>query len=72
MSSLFLDDADLERSTGLRRPSAQRRWLLSRGYPHDVGADGGPKVLEDVVRARLGGKVAKERRHEPNWSALED
>ena len=69
---MILSDKDIADLTGLKRPSAQRRWLLSRGYPHDVGADGRPKVLEDVVRARLGGKVAKERRHEPNWSALED
>ncbi len=69
---MILSDENVARLTGLKRPSAQRRWLLSRGYPHDVGADGRPKVLEDVVRARLGGKVAKERRHEPNWSALED
>lgn len=69
---MILSDENVARLTGLKRPSAQRRWLLSRGYPHDVGADGRPKVLEDVVRSRLGGKVAKERRHEPNWSALED
>ena len=69
---MILSDENVARLTGLKRPSAQKRWLMSRGYPYDVGADGRPKVLEDVVRARLGGKVAKERRHEPNWSALED
>ena len=69
---MILADKDIARLTGLKRPSAQIRWLRSRGYPLDVGADGKPKVLEDVVRSRLGGKVAKDRQHEPNWSALED
>lgn len=69
---MFLDDQEIAHLTGLKRPSAQIRWLRSRGYPIEVGADDRPKVLEDVVRSRLGGKVAKDRQHEPNWSALED
>lgn len=69
---MFLTDQTVQHLTGLKRPSAQIRWLRSRGYPVEVGADGKPKVLEDVVRSRLGGKVATERRHEPNWSALEE
>ena len=69
---MFLTRAQISHLTGLKRPSAQIRWLRSRGYPVEVGADNQPKVLEDVVRDRLGGKVANERRHEPNWAALEE
>lgn len=65
---MFLSEEDVERLTGRSRPSAQRRWLLEHGYPHEVNALGFPVVLRSVVEERLGVKTAKKAK--PNFAAL--
>ncbi|WP_153116335.1 DUF4224 domain-containing protein [Rhodocyclus tenuis] len=44
--------------TGLRRPSAVRRWLERERIPYVVGADGWPRVLQALIIERLGGHAA--------------
>lgn len=70
MSSLFLDDADLERLTGRKRPAAQIDWLRDHGYRHEINGAGRAVVVRAEVEARLVSKVARGRSTEPNWSAL--
>ena len=45
------------------KPSAQVRWLKAEKIAHIIGGDGKPKVLRDLVVARLGG--AAQTRPEP-------
>ena len=54
---MFLTDTDISSLTGLSRPSAQIRWLREHDFPHEVGADGKPKVLKSYVQQRLGGTI---------------
>ena len=65
---MFLSEDDLVKLTGWTRPSAQRKFLLDRGYPHDVNALGQPVVLQSVVQERLGGKDTPKSKL--NWSAI--
>jgi hypothetical protein len=56
--SLFLSRDELQELTGYRQFAAQIRWLASRGFRHEVGADGRPKVLRaEADRHMLGGKA---------------
>lgn len=66
---MFLTPAELEDMTGLKRPSAQYRFLLREGWPVESDAKGRPLLLRSVVLARLGG-VVDNREAGPNWSAL--
>lgn len=59
---IFLSQADLYAMTGLRRPSAIRRWLKAEGIRYIDGADGWPRVLQSAVVDRLGGVSAAEPR----------
>lgn len=45
--------------TGLKRPSAVRRWLDREHIPYMVGVDGWPRVLQATIMERLGGKPAQ-------------
>jgi hypothetical protein len=55
---MFLTAAELAELTGLKRPSAQARWLAQAGLRHVLAADGRPRVLRaEVERAMLGGPV---------------
>jgi hypothetical protein len=66
---MFLTQADLVQLTGRKRKSDQRRWLIKRGYPFELTADGRPVVLRAAVEARFGVRV---RAHNtPNWEALD-
>lgn len=55
---MFLSNDELVALTGLRRPSAIRRWLRAQSIAYIDGADGWPRVLHSVILARLGGHVA--------------
>jgi hypothetical protein len=50
---VFLSQTELRDLTGLRRASAQIRWLSSNGLRFAVGADGRPRVLRAEVEGRL-------------------
>lgn len=58
---MFLTNNDLTQLTGLKRPSAIRRWLKSEGFKYAVGADNWPRVLTSAVTARLGEQAPVER-----------
>lgn len=53
---LFLEDGELEKLTGLKRPSAQIAWLRRKGYPHEVNAAGRPVVCREAVYPRQRGE----------------
>jgi hypothetical protein len=50
---MFLTPDDLRDLTGLRRSSAQIRWLSAQGLRYVLGADGRPRVLRAEVEGRL-------------------
>lgn len=52
---MFLTEAELQTLSGKVKPSAQVRWLKAEKIAHIIGGDGKPKVLRDLVVARLGG-----------------
>ena len=55
---MFLTPTELTELTGLKRGSAQARWLAQAGIRHVLAADGRPRVLRaEVERAMLGGPV---------------
>lgn len=51
---MFLTADELRELTGLQRKSAISRWLSLHSYPHEIGADGWPRVLRSFVQAKLG------------------
>lgn len=52
---MFLTEAELQTLSGKVKPSAQVRWLKTEKIAYILGGDGKPKVLRDLVVARLGG-----------------
>jgi hypothetical protein len=65
---MFLSPQDIEDLTGYKRPSAQIRWLASRGYKVDVNGKGQPVVLKALVESKLG--TAERRRVEPRFDRI--
>jgi hypothetical protein len=51
MSTEFLDDGDLLRLTGYKRPADQARWLDDNGYPFVLNRLGRPVVRRDNSKA---------------------
>lgn len=66
---MFLTDEELIELTGYRLPSAQRRWLRTRGWRHEVNRMGRPRVARSYCEARLCGVTTVDD-DEPNWEAL--
>jgi hypothetical protein len=58
---MFLTPDELKSLTGYVRPSAQIRWLRTRGYRFEIGGDGLPKILRSAVLAKLGGSISEPR-----------
>lgn len=56
---MFLTAKEVADLTGYLKPSAQIKWLDAERYGFAVGGDGQPKVLREVVVARLGGIQSK-------------
>lgn len=55
--SLFLSRDELHELTGYTQAAAQFRWLTSRGWKHEVGADGRPRIMRaEMERHLLGSK----------------
>ena len=55
---MFLSPDDLSELTGLKRPSAQARWLFRAGMRYAISADGQVRVLRaEVERMMLSGPV---------------
>lgn len=55
--SLLLSRSEMVELTGYTQAAAQFRWLRMRGWKHDVGADGRPRVLRaEMERHMLGSK----------------
>lgn len=54
---MFLTEAELQTLSGKVKATAQVRWLKSEKIAHIIGGDGKPKVLRDLVIARLGGSA---------------
>lgn len=52
---MFLTESELQTLSGKVKPSAQMRWLKAEKIAYITGGDGKPKVLRDLVVARLGG-----------------
>jgi hypothetical protein len=48
MSAAFLDDDDLKRLTGYKRPADQARWLEDNGIPFILNRLGRPVVSRDL------------------------
>lgn len=68
---MFLSERQLFELTGLKMPSAQRRWLTANGYPFDVRADGSNVVLVDAIRSRHGLEHPAGRAERPSGPDLE-
>lgn len=54
---MILTKQELSDISGLKRPDAVRRWLDRQKIPYLVGADGWPRVLQDIMMDRMGAKV---------------
>ncbi len=65
---MFLSREEIVDLTGLKKPALQLRWLRDRGWPVEEDSKGRPKLLAEVVRARMGGTV--QHKTEPNFGAL--
>ncbi|MFO3723976.1 DUF4224 domain-containing protein [Pseudomonas sp. HLMP] len=56
---MFMTPDEVADMTGYLRPKDQVRWLEKWKFGYVIGADGKPKVLRQVVLARLGGHAEK-------------
>ena len=56
---MFMTPDEVADMTDYLRPKDQVRWLQGEKFGYVMGADGKPKVLRQVVIARLGGKAEK-------------
>lgn len=56
---MFMTPDEVADMTGYLRPKDQVRWLQAEKFGYLIGADGKPKVLRQVVLARLGGYAEK-------------
>ncbi|EJN33282.1 TPA: DUF4224 domain-containing protein [Pseudomonas putida] len=56
---MFMTPDEVADMTGYLRPKDQVRWLEDWKFGYVIGADGKPKVLRQVVLARLGGQAEK-------------
>ena len=56
---MFMTQDEVADMTGYLRPKDQVRWLQAEKFGFVIGADGKPKVLRQVVLARLGGHAEK-------------
>lgn len=54
---MFMSREHLQELSGLQRPQAVARWLTRERIPYIMGADKWPRVLEAVVRKKLGENV---------------
>lgn len=59
---MFLTEDELKELTGWMRPGKIKQWLDQNGYRYETSRDGWPRVLRDVVWARLGAPQRKEPR----------
>lgn len=57
--AMFMTPAEVAEMTGYLRPKDQARWLQTEKFGFVIGADGKPKVLRQVVLARLGAHLEK-------------
>lgn len=53
MSAAFLDDDDLRRLTGYKRPADQARWLEENGVPFVRNRLGRPVVRRDFTEVDI-------------------
>ena len=67
---MFLTAAELAELTGLKRGSAQARWLAQAGLRHVLGADGRPRVLRAEVERLLSNGPPPRRYPELRLGAL--
>lgn len=58
---MFLTAEELAELTERSQAAAQIRWLVSRGWRHEVGANGRPKVLRAEAERHLLGSKARTR-----------
>ena len=54
---MILTKQELADISGLKRPDAMRRWLDRQQIPYIVGADKWPRVLQEIMMARMGVKT---------------
>lgn len=65
---MFLTRAEIQTLTGLKRPTAQIRWLRTQGYRFNVNALGDPVIaIAEANRKLVGGSRTNGK---PNWEAL--
>jgi|GEM_PF-958298 len=72
--SFLLTKHELKDLTGWEDVKRQMEWLVTHGYPFDVGGDGFPKVLRLAVIQKMLGSLGSEqafsKAQEPNFAIL--
>lgn len=68
---MFLTKTELTDLTSYKLKKKQVQWLRSRGYRHEISADGSPKVLKDYIIASLGGGKNHITTAEPDFSCIQ-
>lgn len=58
---MFMTQDEVTEMTGRVRPKEQVRWLESERFGYVLDADGRPKVLRQVVIARLGAQAERKK-----------
>lgn len=68
---LYLTPDELIELTGRKLVSLQIKWLVAKGWKHEVNAVGRPIVARSYFEYRLGsGANPNERRFRPNLAAV--
>ncbi|MHA6195572.1 DUF4224 domain-containing protein [Pseudomonas wadenswilerensis] len=58
---MFMTADEVADMTGYVRPKEQVRWLEAERFGYVLDSDGKPKVLRQVVIARLGGHAERKK-----------
>jgi len=66
--AILLTRDEVSDLTGLKKKSAQVKWLRQNGIRHWIAADGHPRVPRSVIESS--DRPATTRRAEPNLAAL--
>lgn len=74
--SMFLNADEVAELTGRKRTADQLKWLLLRGWQHEINAAGRPIILRSYAEDRLSGRKPKQTATPPailpNFAAIKN
>lgn len=63
----LLTPGELHEVTGYKPHKLQIAWLREHGWVHEIGGDDKPKVARAYANQKLGYKLGRQPKPEPEW-----